>query len=266
MPVITNKIIAITGASSGIGKEVAIEAVQRGAKVVLMARSLDKLNEVAAICNELQTDSARVYQLDVSQTDKVDEVVNNIEHIDILVNAAGFGDFSEEFVNANFPTIREMFETNVLGLMYMSRIVAQKMISQGYGHIVNVGSMAGKIPTAKATAYAATKAAVIAFSDGLRLELKPFNIAVTSVNPGPVDTNFMGVADPNGGYVATLKKLPLSDMFFMKPENLAIDIVNIFGTKKREVNRPRFMAAASVLYNLVPSAGDYFTEQFGNIK
>ncbi|GKQ42765.1 oxidoreductase [Companilactobacillus sp. RD055328] len=261
-----NKTVVITGASSGIGRAVAIQSVQRGAKVILLARNLDKLNEVKDICNQIWANSATVYQLDIQDTDNLDEVVTNIDQVDVLLNAAGFGDFSKNYVDTDFADIKDVFNTNVLGLMYMSRVIASKMIEQGFGHIINIGSMAGKIPTAKATAYAATKAAVIAFSDGLRLELKPFNVQVTSVNPGPVDTNFFGMADPSGNYITNLQKMPMSDMLFLKPDQLALEIVNAFGTHKREINRPRIMAVASVLYKVAPEIGDYLTDKFGDIK
>lgn len=267
---LTNDVVAITGASSGIGRQVAIEAAKRGARVVLMARSVDKLNEVKDFCDQINPDSATVYPLDVGNTDEIDEVVEKIYEefgrIDYLLNAAGFGKFDSEFVNADFDSIQEMFIVNVLGSMYMTRVVATRMIDQSYGHILNIGSMAGKIPTAKSAGYSATKAAVIAFSDSLRLELRPFNIKVTTINPGPVNTEFFNIADPEGNYISNLRKLPISGMIFLEPEDLATEIVDTFGQNKRELNRPRVMAVASVLYKVMPRVGDYLNSRMGSLK
>ncbi|MGR3741866.1 SDR family NAD(P)-dependent oxidoreductase [Companilactobacillus sp. DQM5] len=267
---LTNKVVAITGASSGIGKQVAIESVRRGAQVVLMARNVEKLEEVKKKCEEINLNSAEILKLDVGNTDEVDEVIEKIyqkyQTVDYVLNAAGFGDFSSNFVNADFDTIQEMFIVNVLGLMYVSRIFAGKMIEQGYGHILNIGSMAGKLPTAKAAAYAATKAAVIAFSDGLRLELQPLNVYVTTINPGPVNTNFFTAADPSGKYINRLKETPISKIIFLEPDSLAIEIVNSFGKRKREINKPKIMAVASVLTKVAPHIGDYITSHFGDLK
>ena len=144
--------------------------------------------------------------------------------------------------------------------MLLTRLVASQMIEQGHGHIFNIGSMAGKITTPKSAAYSATKAAVIAFSDGLRLELKPFNIFVTTVNPGPVATNFFEVADHSGSYLNSVKNMVLD------PDKLAVEIVNTFNRRKREINRPRYMEFASVLYKMAPTVGDYFAGTLGNRK
>lgn len=260
-----NQTVIVTGASSGIGKDVAINAAKCGANLILVARNEAKLLQVKNECIRVGAESARHEYLIVDMSDP-DQIVEGVkkaheinDDIDVLVNAAGFGDFSN-YLEADFDKIEKMFRVNVLGLMLMTRLVAEKMIDNGRGHIFNVGSMAGKITTPKSAAYAATKAAVIAFSDGLRLELKPFGVYVTTINPGPVKTNFFDVADHSGNYLDSVKNMALD------PDKLAWEIVNTFGKNKREINRPRYMELAAVLYKLAPTLGDYFAATLGNRK
>ncbi|CAJ1174725.1 SDR family NAD(P)-dependent oxidoreductase [Companilactobacillus nantensis] len=260
-----NQTVIVTGASSGIGKDVAINSAKCGANVILIARSEDKLLEVKNECIRVGAESAQHEYLSVDMSDPaqinaaVEKIATISDDIDVLVNAAGFGDFSN-YMDTDFDKIEKMFRVNVLGLMLMTRLIASGMIENGRGHIINVGSMAGKITTPKSAAYAASKAAVIAFSDGLRLELKPMGVYVTTVNPGPVNTNFFNVADHSGNYLDSVK------YFVLDPDRLAWDIVNTFGRRKREINRPRYMELAAVLYKVAPELGDYFAATLGNRK
>ncbi len=260
-----NQTIVVTGASSGIGKDVAVNAAKCGGNVILIARNEEKLLQVKNECIRVGAENAQheYLSIDMSDPDQISSGVKKIfeltDNVDVLVNAAGFGDFSN-YMETDFGKIEKMFRVNVLGLMLMTRLVASHMIDQGIGHIFNVGSMAGKITTPKSAAYAATKAAVIAFSDGLRLELKPFGIYVTTINPGPVKTNFFNVADHSGNYLDSVK------YFVLDPDQLAWEIVKTFGRNKREINRPRYMELAAVLYKLAPSLGDYFAATLGNRK
>lgn len=260
-----NQTVIVTGASSGIGKDVAINAAKSGANLILVARNEDKLIQVKNECIRVGAENAHHEYLLIDMSDPkqitqgVEQAYQINDDIDVLVNAAGFGDFSN-YLETDFGKIEKMFRVNVLGLMLMTRLVASKMIDNGRGHIFNVGSMAGKITTPKSAAYAATKAAVIAFSDGLRLELKPLGVYVTTINPGPVATNFFDVADHNGNYLDSVKN------FVLDPDKLAWEIVNTFNRNKREINRPRYMELAAVLYKLAPSLGDYFAATLGNRK
>jgi short-subunit dehydrogenase len=257
--------VLVTGASSGIGRDVAIHAAEAGANLVLVARDVEKLSAVKEECIEVGGEYSNHFYLSIDMSDPdaisdgVETIFDNFEKVDVLVNAAGFGDFST-YLETDFETVEKMFRVNVLGLMLLTRLVASQMIEQGHGHIFNIGSMAGKITTPKSAAYSATKAAVIAFSDGLRLELKPFNIFVTTVNPGPVATNFFEVADHSGSYLNSVKNMVLD------PDKLAVEIVNTFNRRKREINRPRYMEFASVLYKMAPTVGDYFAGTLGNRK
>lgn len=257
--------VLVTGASSGIGKDIAIHAAESGANLILVARNTEQLQAVKQQCLAVGSEYSNHFYLSIDLSDEqaildgVDTIYDNFQNIDVLVNAAGFGDFSN-YLETDFSTVKKMFQVNVLGLMLLTRSVASHMIEREHGHIINVGSMAGKIETPKSAAYSATKAAVIGFSDGLRLELKPFNVFVTTVNPGPVATNFFKVADHSGNYLKSVEK------FVLDPDKLAWEVVNVFNKKKREINRPRYMELASVLYKMAPSVGDYLAGTFGNRK
>ncbi|MCI2171241.1 SDR family NAD(P)-dependent oxidoreductase [Schleiferilactobacillus perolens] len=260
---LTNSVVAITGASSGIGEAVAYEAARRGATLILMARSADKLTALAQDVTLLSGAPAYVVPVDVGDRAAIDDAVEQINtltgRVDILLNAAGFGDF-ESIVDTDWAVVEKLFKVDVLGLMYFSRKIASLMMIQGHGHILNVGSMAGKMPTPKSAYYSAAKAAVIQFTNVLRLELKPFGILATSINPGPVATNFFNIADKSGQY---LNKVAA---FTIDPGTLATKIVNAMGTTKREINAPFIMAVASVLYPLAPRIGDVIASTFGNQK
>ena len=144
--------------------------------------------------------------------------------------------------------------------MTFSRLMAEKMVEQGHGHIINIASMAGKIATANSSVYAATKFAVIGFSDALRLELADKGVYVTTVNPGPIETSFFDQADPSGAYLESVKK------FVLSPKYVAKKIVRILGKNKREVNLPRLLAVAHKGYTLFPKIADYLARTSFNYK
>lgn len=260
---LTGKVVLITGATSGIGRDCAIQSAKQGAKLILTSRRKSELEKVKLICDGFGYETAVIYPLDVSDATQIDCLITYVQtldlKVDILLNAAGFGDFSA-LVEIDSMTINNMFKVNVLGLIYLTRLVAQEMIKEHNGHILNIGSMAGKIPTPKSTIYSATKAAVIAFSDSLRLELKPFGIKVTTVNPGPVKTNFFNIADHSGQYLKNV------DFIVLDSEQLACEIVNAFTRNVREINRPRVMNLAGVAYKVFPHIGDMLVQYMGNFK
>ncbi|WP_010622364.1 SDR family oxidoreductase [Paucilactobacillus suebicus] len=259
-----NKIVLVTGASSGIGEATAYEAAKRGAILILCARNIDKLNVVAKHCLILSGRPAFAYKLDVSDPDQIDNVLRTVSHevgsIDVLVNSAGFGDM-QAVVNESEQTMEQMVKVNILALMYLSRSVAKQMINQGYGAIVNLGSVAGKIPTPNSSVYSATKAAVINFSNVLRMELADYGIQVLTVNPGPVETNFFDKADPKGTYLSHLPSV-----FMLHPAVIAQRIWNHIGYNTREINIPRYFSAVAIGYQLFPGIGDWVIKNFFAFK
>ncbi|MDP4083758.1 MAG: SDR family oxidoreductase [Bacillota bacterium] len=246
---LTGKNIVITGASGGIGAEIAKLCAARGANLVLLARSMDKLEQLQNSLQERYQVKVDVFQLDVSDTNQVQKVFKQIDEtineVDILVNNAGFGVFREAH-EATIEEIKGMFNVNVVGLMVCTSMVLPKMRERRFGHIINIASQAGKIATPKSSVYSATKHAVLGFTNSLRMELADFNVYVTSVNPGPIATNFFTIADEKGTYVKNVQR------FMLKPEYVAQKVVNAMITPTREINLPRWMNMGSIIYILMP--------------
>lgn len=246
-----NKVVVITGASSGIGSLIAKKCAQRGAIPVLLARTNDKLEKVQYDIKEATGINSFCFSVDVGDLEQVhhvfQEIVSQVNHIDVLVNNAGFGVF-ENVIDADLQKIQAMFQVNVLGLIACTKMVLPEMLKRNQGHIINIASQAGKLATPKSSGYSASKHAVLGFTNSLRLELHGTNVHVTSVNPGPIQTGFFDIADKSGNYVNNIKK------FMMDPNMVAERIVQLMLTNKRELNLPRWMNTASVLYHLFPWA------------
>lgn len=249
MEPLKGKNIVITGASGGIGAEIAKICAGQGANLVLLARRLDKLQLLQKDLQQQYQVQVDIVQLDVSNTDRVKEVFTNIfetiGQVDILVNNAGFGVFREAH-EATIDEIKGMFNVNVIGLMACTSMVLPKMRERCFGHIINIASQAGKIATPKSSVYSATKHAVLGYTNSLRMELADSNVYVTSVNPGPIATNFFTIADEKGTYVKNVQK------FMLQPEYVAQKVVAAMLTKTREINLPRWMNMGSVIYVLFP--------------
>jgi uncharacterized protein len=243
------KNIIITGASGGIGAEMARLAAQQGANLVLLARSMDKLQSLKIELEQAYKVSIIVRSLDVANTEAIrvvfNEVMAEIGHVDILVNNAGFGVFRHAH-EADLDEIKAMFEVNVIGLMACTSLVLPSMRRRGSGHIINIASQAGKIATPKSSVYSATKHAVLGYTNSLRMELREVGIFVTAVNPGPIATNFFEIADEQGTYVKNIKS------FMLQPEYVAKQVVERMMTNTREINLPRWMNAGSMIYALFP--------------
>ena len=244
------KYICITGASGGIGKEVALEVSKRGAKPILMARSLDKLEEVATQIKSQYNKDAIVIPVDVGNIEQVQaafsSLLEKVPTVHCLVNNAGFGIF-DEVLHMNLNDMEKMFEVNVFGLMACTKLVLPAMIKQNSGHIINIASQAGKLATPKSSVYSATKHAVLGFTNSLRMELHGTNINVTAVNPGPIRTNFFHVADASGDYASKV------DKWMLDPSVVASKIVDAMFTNKREINLPGWMNASAKMYALFPT-------------
>lgn len=255
------KTVLITGASSGIGEHTAYEAAFKGHNLILSARRLDKLEEVKLVCEELGADVVIAHPLDIANPDSVDALVQFIKDeeiiVDVLVNNAGFG-HSDSFATLDFQVVTDIFQVNVIGLMYLTQQLAILMLDQGEGQIINVASLAGKVSTPRYTVYGATKGAIISFSNALRLELKPFNIQVTTVNFGPVDTPFFDQIERSKTEMA--KNSPFTLTGYEAGEIVA----DAIGTNKREINRPLTLAIGAKIYQMVPTLGDYVLTNYLN--
>jgi short-subunit dehydrogenase len=246
---IRGKNIVITGASGGLGEQIAYSCARSGANLALLARNADRLNEIKADIEQKYSVRCIAVSLDVSKYESVpgcfEQIVKEMGSIDILVNNAGYGIF-DEVEKASMEDVTGMFNVNVLGLIACTKAVIPNMQKKKAGHIINIASQAGKIATPKSSIYSATKHAVLGFTNSLRMEMSLNGIYVTSVNPGPIATNFFTIADKSGDYIKNI------DRFMLKPEKLADQIVNSMLTNRREINAPGWMNAGSIFYTLFP--------------
>lgn len=260
---LANKIVLITGGSTGLGEQIAYEAAKQGAIVVVSARRMDLLAEVKKKCANYSGKAAYAYAMDVSDPEEIQTVIETIHQevgaVDILVNNAGFGHFAEA-LTFKMSVAENMFRVNVLGMMYVTQLVAIQMAEKRQGHIINVASQGGKMATPKSSIYSATKFAVIGYSNALRLELKPLNVFVTTVNPGPIETNFFDIADESGKYLEKVGSMVLNSTVVAKR------VVALMGTSKRELNLPYSMEIAGKLYYLFPKVGDFLALNLFNNK
>lgn len=186
---IKNKIVWITGASDGIGKELAIQMAKEGAKIILTARNEEKLTEVK---NSLAGEEHWVFPMDLMKTNEIPQAVNEIlsltGKVDILINNAGISQRSlaEE---TSLEVDRKIMELDHFAVVTLTKSLLPQFIKQKSGHIVTISSVAGKFGVPMRTAYSAAKHAVIGFMDALRGEIHKYNINVLVVTPGSVKTN-----------------------------------------------------------------------------
>jgi NADP-dependent 3-hydroxy acid dehydrogenase YdfG len=188
------KTIVVTGASSGIGREVARQCAFAGGKVYAVARRVERLDALARDCSEAK---GRLYPFagDLSDAQFASRLTNEVSAIDILINVAGISK-NAPFLKSDPAFWSSLFETNVVATMRITQAVAQQMAARSQGHIVVVTSVLARAVYKYTLAYAASKHALAAFTQGLRGELFPYNIKVTEVAPGLVGgTEFLDGVD-----------------------------------------------------------------------
>ena len=191
-----NKIVFITGATSGIGLGCARKFAANGDKLILTGRNATRLSEISG---ELKAQGAQVValQFDVRDRDAAQEAIESLpaewSKIDVLVNNAGLALGLEPEYEGDFSDWDGMIDTNIKGLLTMTRLIVPGMIERNSGHIINIGSVAGDAAYAGGNVYCATKAAVKALSDGLRIDVASTAVRVTNLKPGLVETNFSNV-------------------------------------------------------------------------
>ena len=188
-----NKIVLITGATSGIGMACARKFAANGDKLILTGRNATRLSEISG---ELKAQGTDVYTLkfDVRNREAAVEAIEGLpeawKNIDVLVNNAGLALGLEPEYEGSFDDWDGMIDTNIKGLLTMTRLIVPGMVARNSGHIINVGSVAGDAAYAGGNVYCATKAAVKVLSDGLRIDLADTAVRVTTIKPGLVETNF----------------------------------------------------------------------------
>ncbi len=191
-----NQIVFITGASSGIGAACTKIFAEAGAKLILAARRKDKLQQLV---ESLSINSSHVHliELDVRNREAVESAISSLgaewSNIDILINNAGLSRGLDKLHEGAFQDWEEMIDTNVKGLLYMTRYIVPGMVQRARGHVINIGSIAGHQTYPSGNVYCGTKAAVKSISEGLKQDLLGTPIRVTSVDPGMVETEFSEV-------------------------------------------------------------------------
>jgi serine 3-dehydrogenase len=194
---IQEQIVVITGASSGIGASCAKMFAKEGASLILAARRRDKLEEVATEIKQAYQSKIYLLEMDVSDRHKVATSLASLpeswRNIDILVNNAGLSRGLDKLQSGDIQNWEEMIDTNVKGLLYVTRSLLPGMVERNQGHIINIGSIAGHQTYPGGNVYCATKAAVRALSQGLKMDLLGTPIRVSCVDPGTVETDFSKV-------------------------------------------------------------------------
>ena len=189
--------VFITGASSGIGKATAYKFAEYGDNLILCARRKENLNEIAQDIKNKWRSHVHIYELDVTNYEDVSSVVKDLEDkdikIDILVNNAGLASGLDKFQDSSIEDIEKMINTNLKGLIYVTRKVIEQMAGENSGHIINMGSTAGIYAYEKEAVYSASKAAEKTLSNGIRIDIIKKKKKITTIQPGIVQTDFSEV-------------------------------------------------------------------------
>ena len=191
-----NKTVLITGATSGIGLGCARKFAENGDRLILTGRNEKRLEEIRRELEEKGT-KVLILTFDVRDSQKAKQQIDNLpeewKEIDVLVNNAGLALGLEPEYEGDLNDWEVMIDTNIKGLLTMTRLVVPGMVERNSGHIINIGSVAGDAAYAGGNVYCATKAAVKALTDGLRIDVANTDIRVTTLKPGLVETNFSNV-------------------------------------------------------------------------
>jgi NADP-dependent 3-hydroxy acid dehydrogenase YdfG len=196
----------ITGATSGIGEATAYEFAKQGLRLVLCGRRLNRLETIKEALERL-TD-VHILNFDVRDKQATQEAIAGLpeafKHIDILINNAGNAHGLDPIQEGNTEDWEAMMDINVKGLLYVSKAIIPQMTARQSGQIINIGSSAGKEVYPKGNVYCASKHAVLAITEGMRIDLNPYGIKVGAVNPGMVETEFSKVRFKGGTQANTV--------------------------------------------------------------
>lgn len=191
------KTIFVTGATSGIGKATATAFAQQGCRLLVCARRQDRLDTLRQELTQAGATAVHTILLDVQQRTEVEAALTSLptewSEIDVLVNNAGLSRGLSKVYEDDPQNWEEMIDTNVKGLLYVTRQIVPGMVARNRGHVINLGSTAGHLTYANGAVYCATKAAEKAISEGLKLDLMGTAVRVTSIDPGMVETEFSEV-------------------------------------------------------------------------
>ncbi len=246
-----NRIILITGATSGIGKSTAEAFAKQQDQLILTGRRADRLQSISESLIHSFGIKVHTVTLDVRNRDAVFQAIETLpqewKQIDVLVNNAGLALGRESIQDAALDDMETMLQTNVNGLLYVSKAVIPGMIERKKGHIINIGSVAGREVYANGNVYCASKFAVDALSKSMRIDLLSHNIKVTVIHPGAVETEFSIVrykGDDNKAAATYLGYKPLAPQDIANtilytanlPEHVCINDLTITCTAQADVN------------------------------
>lgn len=240
--------LLLTGASRGIGRELVDVLTARGARLALVARNGEALEKLVA---GLGTDRASAFPCDLGDPTAIDGLITRIEAergpVDVLVNNAGL-DHTGAFTAMSATQLRAVINVNLMATAELCRQVLPGMTARGRGHIVNVSSIGGSLPSAGVIAYCATKAGVNQFTAGLRAELKGTGVSTTLVEIGPVATEMMDhlrAYQPTARSVRRLERFGLSPQ--LDPHAVAVAIADTIEHRRTHLRLPRRQAPISVI-------------------
>ena len=261
----SNKVVVITGASSGIGEASAVEFAKRKSSVVLVARRKENLDSVAKKLEKYGTEILAC-QCDVSKWQEVEQmsktVLNKFGTIDILVNNAGFAIYGS-VLELKVEEIESQMKTNYFGMVYCTKAFLPKMLEQKTGHIVNVASVAGSFGLPGIASYCASKFAMLGFSEGFYHELKGTGVGITVVSPIMVRTDFFDHS--------SFKSIPKYSSTSLSSKTVAKAIVKASASPRLEIIVPPFVRGAvwlkhTIPYLINPILGAAFRKQMNSQK
>jgi NADP-dependent 3-hydroxy acid dehydrogenase YdfG len=230
-----DKVVFITGASSGIGRAAAYAFAEAGAKLILAARRKNAIDETAEDLKNKFGTECYTAELDVREQKKVQEMIESLpsewKSIEVLVNNAGLSRGLSKLHEGELRDWEEMIDTNIKGLLYVSRAVIPLMVSNKKGHVINIGSIAGHEVYPGGNVYCASKHAVDALTKGMRMDLIDTPVRVTTIDPGLVETEFSIVRFRGDEKKA---KAPYKGMTPLTPEDVA-DAILYAATRNENV-------------------------------
>lgn len=232
----TDKTVLITGASSGIGAACAHFFAKAGARLILSARRAEKLQALADELRQSAGVEVLTLPLDVQKADEVSRAIISLpalwQSIDVLINNAGLSRGLDKQHEASLQDWEEMIDTNIKGLLYVTRAVVPGMVTRAHGHVINVGSVAARYTYTGGSVYCATKAAVKVLSEGLKIDLLGTPIRVSNIEPGLVETEFSEVRFRGD---TSRAKTVYSGMSALTPDDVA-DAILYAATRPPHVN------------------------------
>lgn len=250
------KNVLITGASSGIGKAFALKCANDGCNIFLASRSKEKLEEVKALVEE-RGSTAVVVPTDVTKADEVKELfleaTKDGRTLDVVFNNAGLGHIANIY-EQTVEEIESMVDVNVKGVLYVAKYASEVMVKQQYGHLILTSSLAGLITVPSWATYVATKWAITGFTDSIRMELKKYNIKVTSLHPGLVKTEFFDKEKAN------MSEEELDQQNAVTPEEVADAVYEALFTNKHKILVPSIVKSYAFINKYLPSITEKLIE------